>query len=100
MLGAGRSEDLRAVFGAEPFDAGEIFLKDAADHPPDAPAHEPPRLGYTPEDRKEVGSGAEAAGPRQSVLASLVAIAPSGFITRARRCLTCAADRGLAIKVD
>ncbi|MDR5837061.1 sugar ABC transporter ATP-binding protein [Caballeronia sp. LZ034LL] len=55
MLGAGRTELLRSIFGADPLDSGSIELDGKA-----VPAPSPARmkklgLGYTPENRKEHG---------------------------------------------
>ncbi|MBN2457112.1 MAG: sugar ABC transporter ATP-binding protein [Sedimentisphaerales bacterium] len=81
MLGSGRSELLRAIFGAEPFDAGEIKLAGIA------VKHATPaimkRLGiaFTPENRKEEGLVQLLSARANMVLASLGKIATSGFTT-------------------
>ena len=55
LIGSGRSELARAIFGAEPKDAGEIFLNNA---PVEirSPKHAIELgIGYLPEDRKSAG---------------------------------------------
>jgi len=55
LLGAGRTELLRAVFGADRFDAGTIQLGGERITRPSPKAMKRHGLGYTPENRKEVG---------------------------------------------
>lgn len=55
LMGAGRTEVARAIFGADHFDSGEIFIKGQHVHiksPGDAVVH---GLGYLSEDRKRYG---------------------------------------------
>ncbi len=55
LLGAGRTEVMRAVFGADPIDSGEIYVRGKRVHvrsPKDAVSH---GIGYLPEDRKRYG---------------------------------------------
>ncbi len=55
LVGAGRTEVARAVFGADPIDSGEIYVKGAKVHigsPSDAVRH---GIGYLSEDRKRYG---------------------------------------------
>jgi ribose transport system ATP-binding protein len=55
LMGAGRTEVARAVFGADPIDAGEIFVhgrRVAIRSPQEAVAH---GIGYLSEDRKHFG---------------------------------------------
>jgi ribose transport system ATP-binding protein len=55
LVGAGRTEVARAVFGADTFDAGEVIIKGKKvdiKKPSDAVAHD---LGYLSEDRKRYG---------------------------------------------
>ncbi|WP_034301658.1 sugar ABC transporter ATP-binding protein [Herbaspirillum sp. RV1423] len=55
LMGAGRTEVARAIFGADPLDAGEIFIhggKAVIRSPSDAVAH---GIGYLSEDRKHFG---------------------------------------------
>ncbi len=55
LLGAGRTEVARAIFGADPLDSGEIFIhgnKVRINHPREAVRH---GIGYLSEDRKRYG---------------------------------------------
>ena len=55
LMGAGRTEVARAVFGADPIESGEIFVKGAKaliKRPCNAVAHS---IGYLSEDRKRFG---------------------------------------------
>ncbi|ACC74672.1 sugar ABC transporter ATP-binding protein [Paraburkholderia phymatum] len=55
LMGAGRTEVARAVFGADPIESGEIFVKGAKaqiKRPSDAVANS---IGYLSEDRKRFG---------------------------------------------
>ncbi|MEE4195494.1 MAG: sugar ABC transporter ATP-binding protein [Anaerolineae bacterium] len=55
LMGAGRTEVARAIFGADPIDSGEIYINGELvhiHHPKDAVAH---GLGYLSEDRKRYG---------------------------------------------
>ena len=55
LMGAGRTEVARAIFGADPIDAGEILVhggRAAIKSPADAVAH---GIGYLSEDRKHFG---------------------------------------------
>jgi ribose transport system ATP-binding protein len=82
LLGAGRTEVLRAVFGADRYDSGEITLEGRA------VLHANPRrmkalgLGYTPENRKEVGLVQMASVHDNLILASLRRVSHAGFTTR------------------
>lgn len=55
LVGAGRTEVARAIFGADPFESGEIVIKGKTAQirrPSDAVAH---NIGYLSEDRKRYG---------------------------------------------
>lgn len=55
LMGAGRTEVARAIFGADPVDSGEIYVKGvkvAINSPRDAVRH---GIGYLSEDRKRYG---------------------------------------------
>jgi len=55
LVGAGRTEAARAIFGADPFESGEVIVKGKKVHikgPSDAVAHD---IGYLSEDRKRYG---------------------------------------------
>ena len=83
LLGAGRTETLRAIFGADPPDSGRITLDGVAILHPSPPAMKRRGLGYTPEDRKAVGLVQLLSVHDNLCLASLGRIAPGrAFITR------------------
>jgi ABC-type sugar transport system ATPase subunit len=83
LLGSGRTEVLRAVFGADRADSGTVVV-DGSDlagaTPTTMKAH---GLGYTPENRKEFGLVQNLSTHANLCLASLAGIAPRGWITRA-----------------
>jgi ABC-type sugar transport system ATPase subunit len=82
LLGAGRTELLRAVFGADPADRGTVRLFGAAVDPSPA-AMKARGLGYTPENRKQDGLILDRSIHDNLCTASLPAIARRGVITRA-----------------
>jgi ABC-type sugar transport system ATPase subunit len=82
LLGAGRTELLRAIFGADPADAGTVRLFGQAVAPSPA-AMKACGLGYTPENRKEDGLILERSIHHNLCMASLGAIARHGIITSA-----------------
>ena len=55
MLGSGRSELLRSIFGADPLDAGEVLVKGQVIRHPGIPVMKRLGLAMTPENRKEEG---------------------------------------------
>jgi len=55
MLGSGRTELLRGIFGADPFDSGEIIIEGKAYKAPNPVAMVKHGVGLTPEDRKLEG---------------------------------------------
>ncbi|MCB0105306.1 MAG: sugar ABC transporter ATP-binding protein, partial [Caldilineaceae bacterium] len=71
LMGAGRTEVARAIFGADPIDQGEIFVhgqKAQITSPKDAVAH---GIGYLSEDRKRYGLALGMDVESNVVLASL-----------------------------
>ncbi len=84
MLGSGRTELLKAVFGAEPFDEGEIIIKGKT-----LTAVTPERMkklgvAFTPENRKEEGLIQILSTRANMTLASLDRISTKGFTTKTR----------------
>ncbi len=55
LLGAGRSELLKAIVGLEPFDSGVVTLNGETLRQPDYAGMLKRGIGYTPENRKEAG---------------------------------------------
>ena len=100
LLGAGRTEVLRAVFGADPFDAGSIVVDGQEVRHPSLRRMKALGVGYTPENRKEAGLVQARSVHDNLCLASLGRIARHGLIDRRRE--QPFVDRqiqGLAIKV-
>jgi len=84
LVGAGRTEVARAIFGADPLDAGEIRLEGRpvrVHSPRDAISL---GIGLVPEDRKLLGLVLGMAVRENVTLANLAAVAPGGFINPAR----------------
>ncbi|MFO1033233.1 MAG: sugar ABC transporter ATP-binding protein [Hyphomicrobiales bacterium] len=82
LLGSGRSELLRAIFGADPLTVGEIMLEGRKIAAPSPTVMRRAGLGYTPENRKEVGLVQLLPTADNLCMSSYSAIAPSGLITR------------------
>lgn len=87
LMGAGRTETARAVFGADPIDSGEIMVngeKVTIRHPRDAVRH---GIGYLSEDRKRYGLAVGMDIETNIALASMQSFTSfSGFInTKATR---------------
>lgn len=80
MMGAGRTEFARAIFGADPRESGEIFMdgRQIAVHTPaDAIAH---NIVYLPEDRKKDGLLLDQSVAMNILLASLSDNARHGIV--------------------
>lgn len=84
LLGAGRTEMMRAIFGADPIDAGTVTLNGKSLSAATPKEMKDAGLGYTPENRKEAGLVQILSTHDNLCLASLAHIAPSGIVTRAR----------------
>jgi ABC-type sugar transport system ATPase subunit len=82
LLGAGRTEVMRAVFGADPVDAGTVSIDGRTFLRPSLQDMKLAGLGYTPENRKEAGLVQILSTHDNLCLASLGRIAPSGIVSR------------------
>ena len=84
VLGSGRTELLRSIFGADPHDAGNLLLKDTSVVP--RSPRQMKRLGVAlaPEKRKEEGLVQILSTGTNVCLASLRKVSRRGFVTRAR----------------
>ncbi len=100
MLGSGRTELLRAIFGVDPCETGEIVLDGEAFRPTTPAGMKALGLAFTPENRKEHGLVQELSTRANVCLASLDRIATAGFMTalRERAVVLPIMDR-LAVKV-
>jgi ribose transport system ATP-binding protein len=79
LMGAGRTEVARAIFGADPIDSGEIHVHGRRVHigsPQDAVAH---GIGYLSEDRKHFGLATGLSVETNTVLASMSNFLRFGF---------------------
>jgi ABC-type sugar transport system ATPase subunit len=95
LVGAGRTEVMRAIFGADELDAGEIRKNGrliTIRNPREAIAH---GVGYLPEDRKDHGLVLTMSGAENVVMASLEESCAAGFVFLAavRRTARSVADR-------
>lgn len=80
LMGAGRTETSRLVFGADPMESGEIFVNDKKvmiNNPSDAVSC---GIGYLSEDRKRYGLATGLSVANNSVLASFKDFVRAGFI--------------------
>ncbi len=84
MLGSGRTEILKAIFGAEPFDRGQIIIAGETVRTATPVRMKNLGLAYTPEDRKEQGLIQILSTRANICLASLGRISTRGFITKKR----------------
>ncbi|NKB66649.1 MAG: ATP-binding cassette domain-containing protein [Candidatus Latescibacteria bacterium] len=83
MLGSGRTELLRALFGAEPSDGGQIMVGDETIDRPTPHRMKELGLAFTSENRKEEALVLEHSIRANMCLASLGLIARWGWISRA-----------------
>lgn len=82
LVGAGRTEIIRAIFGADPIISGEIYLEGKRieiKSPKDAVRH---KIGLVPEDRKLQGLILDMAVYENTSLPSLRYLFPNGIIKR------------------
>ena len=84
MLGSGRTELLRALFGAEPGDSGQITIAGETVDKPTPHRMKELGLAFTSENRKEEALVLEHSIRANMCLASLGRIARRGWITRRR----------------
>lgn len=55
LMGAGRTEMMRAVFGLDPLEGGKIFLNGSEIHPKNTKEAIADGIGYVSEDRRSIG---------------------------------------------
>ncbi|MDO5548853.1 MAG: sugar ABC transporter ATP-binding protein [Eubacteriales bacterium] len=99
LMGAGRTELARAIIGADPIHAGELFLngtKISVKHPKDAVKH---GIGLVPEDRKQQGLVLGMSIGKNITLANLSKTMKSGMLnSRVERSLGDDAVKNLNIR--
>jgi ABC-type sugar transport system ATPase subunit len=82
LLGAGRSELVRAVFGADPVDGGQVLVDDER-VPPGSPRDAARRgIGMLTEDRKESGLLPELSIMENVAMAAMPTLSRGGLIRR------------------
>jgi len=82
MLGSGRTELLKGIFGAEPFFQGKLVLGNHAVTKPTPEKMKGLRIAFTPENRKEEGLVQVLSIRANICLAAMKRIASLGFIQR------------------
>lgn len=101
MLGSGRTELLKAIFGAESFDEGEIIIAGEAVRIATPVRMKNLGLAFTPEDRKEEGLIQILSTRANMCLAGLGRISTRGFTTKKReRNIVSKLTKKLDIKVS
>ncbi|MCX6132339.1 MAG: sugar ABC transporter ATP-binding protein [Ignavibacteriales bacterium] len=84
LLGSGRTELLRALFGADPADAGDLLIDGRSIRPSNPRQMKDLGVVLTPENRKDQGLVQILNTRINACLASLNRISSHGFLTRAR----------------
>ena len=82
LMGAGRTETMRALFGADPIDSGDIYVngqKVTIKSPQDAVKH---GIGYLSEDRKRFGIVVQKTVAENTTMADLDEFANGPFINK------------------
>ena len=82
LVGSGRTELARTVFGLTPADSGEVFVHGRSMRIASPAAAIDAGIGYLPEDRRKHGVVPEMAVAENVTLASLRAVARAGMIDR------------------
>lgn len=85
LLGSGRTELVRAIFGRDPIDSGEIQVKDTKMAHPNPITMKNLGLGLTPEDRKRQGLVSIFSVLDNLTLASLRRVSVQGILQLARQ---------------
>jgi rhamnose transport system ATP-binding protein len=83
LVGAGRSEIARAVFGVDKPDAGEVLVRGKRIRAGSPSAAMNAGIGFVPEDRRQQGLVLEASIERNTALASLDRLSHFGFLRSA-----------------
>ncbi|MEV6608910.1 sugar ABC transporter ATP-binding protein [Kutzneria sp. NPDC051319] len=80
LVGAGRSEIARAVFGVDKPDGGEVLVRGKRIRPGSPGAAMAAGIGFVPEDRRQQGLVLAASIERNAALASLNRLSRLGFL--------------------
>ena len=82
LVGAGRSEVVRAAFGIDPYDSGEVLVK-GEKMPKGNPQHVSERgVAFLPEDRKREGLALSLSIRENAVISALKRLNPGGVVRR------------------
>lgn len=81
LVGSGRTEVMRCLFGADKYDAGEITLHDKPFTPRDPGAAIRRGLGLLPEDRKQQGLALQLSVANNINMGGYAPISSAGFIS-------------------
>ena len=84
LLGSGRTELLRAIFGLDPIDSGEVRVEGELVAHPTPMRMKSLGLGLTPEDRKQEGLVLPFSVKNNLTLASLGRVSDNGILHRRR----------------
>jgi ABC-type sugar transport system ATPase subunit len=98
LIGAGRTEVMRAIAGADPYDAGQLELEGtrlSIRSPREAIAA---GISYLPEDRKEQGLVLHLSSRENMVMSSLGRFSPKGIV-RSRSVRTATTEMGRKVGV-
>ena len=90
LVGAGRSEVARAVFGIDPYDSGTVKLNGRKLHGGSPRAAMAAGIALVPEDRRQQGLVMDMGIDQNMALASLAGLSKGGLIARS-------SERGLAL---
>lgn len=82
LVGAGRTELLRSIAGADPYDSGSVLVEGRPLRRHDVPAAIRAGVGHVPEDRKTQGLVLGASVGENLGYATLAATARAGFVDR------------------
>ncbi|GHO82813.1 sugar ABC transporter ATP-binding protein [Dictyobacter formicarum] len=82
LVGAGRTETVRAIFGADPIDAGKVYVDGTLLRPGSPAQAVNAGLGLLTEDRKVLGILADLSLRENVTIANLAAVSKLGVISR------------------
>lgn len=84
IAGAGRTEVVQALFGADKYDTGEVLVDGKPIKPGDVVASVRAGIGLVPEDRHQQGLVEQLSVRDNMTLADLHRVAPGGWLSSAR----------------
>jgi ABC-type sugar transport system ATPase subunit len=99
LIGAGRTEVMRAIAGADPLDSGEVEVGGRVVNLASPRSAIRAGIAYLPEDRKEQGLVLPLSGRENLVMASMPRVSRAGFLRRsALRSITDKTSRELDLR--